>query len=65
VRNRPQLFTPAERRAAGLALLSAIVLALALLGLESAFRPSLGLYDLNMAPAALPNVIDARPLSGS
>ncbi len=66
MRQRKQLFTAGERRVAGLALLSAIVLTLSMLALESAFRPSLGLYDLNMAAVTdLPGVIDARPLAGA
>ncbi|MBU1347395.1 MAG: hypothetical protein KKA16_10675 [Alphaproteobacteria bacterium] len=56
------LFTAGERRVAGLALLSAVVLALSVLGLEQLVRPSLGIYDSGMTTVSLPNVIDARPL---
>lgn len=59
---KTQLFTVGERRGAGLALLSAIVLALSVVGLEQMFRPSLGLYDTGMTAISMPNVIDARPL---
>lgn len=66
MRNKKNLFTSGERRVAGLALLSAIVLTLSMLALEPAFRPSLGLYDMHgPAAAALPNVIDATPLAAS
>ncbi len=59
---KQHLFTAGERRVAGLALLSAIVLALSVLALEQMLRPSLGLYDGGMATVSMPNVIDARPL---
>lgn len=66
MRNKKNLFTSGERRVAGLALLSAIVLTLSMLALESAFRPSLGLYDMSgPASVSLPNVIDATPLAAS
>ncbi|MES2860547.1 MAG: hypothetical protein V4701_03710 [Pseudomonadota bacterium] len=64
MRKGKQLFTQGERRVAGLALLSAIVLTLSMLALEPMFRPSLGLYDMSSLSApSMPNVIDARPMA--
>ena len=57
------LFTSGERKVAGLAILTAIVLTLSAQVVQSMMRPSLGLYDSNPAASvALPNVIDAQPL---
>lgn len=58
------LFTPGERAVAGLAILAAIVLSLSVQVIQSMVRPSLGLYDANPAAViAIPNVIDASPIS--
>lgn len=63
---KPQLFTAGERKVAGLAILTAIVLTLSGQVLEAMMRPSLGLYDAQPAAvASIPNVIDASPLSRS
>ena len=59
---KTQLFTATERKVAGLAILTAIVLTLSGQVLQAFMRPSLGLYDTHsVAVAAMPNVIDARP----
>ena len=64
--NKHQLFTPGERKIAGLAILAAIVLTLSGQVLQAMIRPSLGLYDANPAAvASIPNVIEASPLSRS
>ncbi|MDP3406104.1 MAG: hypothetical protein Q8S03_15560 [Brevundimonas sp.] len=56
-------FTAAERRIGLLALVATVVLTLAMIALDAAFRPSLGFYDAPLsAPSSLPDVIDARPL---
>ncbi|OYX56988.1 MAG: hypothetical protein B7Y86_09600 [Brevundimonas subvibrioides] len=62
---KPQLFTAGERKAAGLAILAAIILTLSGQALEAMMRPSLGLYDANTAAvASIPNVIEAQPIAG-
>ncbi len=61
--NRPQLFTASERRIALMALVVAALLTVALILLEQALSPSLGLYGTNLSAPSLPNVIDARPMS--
>ena len=59
---KPELFTAGERRVAGLAILTAIVLTLSGQVIQSMMRPSLGLYDANPAAvASIPNVIEAQP----
>ena len=63
MRNRPSLFTAAERRIGLLALLAAIVLTLTIMVAERAFAPSLGIYGTSAPTLTEPNVIDARPLS--
>ena len=63
MRKKPSLFTANERRIALLALLGAAVLALSLMALEGALRPSLGLYGASASAPSLPDVIDARPLA--
>ena len=63
MRNRPSLFTAAERRIGLLALLAAIILTLTIMVAERAFAPSLGIYGTSAPTLAEPNVIDARPLS--
>ncbi len=61
---KTQFFTAGERMTAGLAIVTAIVLALSAQVAQSMMRPSLGLYDASSAVAvALPNVIDASPLA--
>ena len=61
---KTQMFTSGERKVAGLAILTAIVLTLSAQVVQSMMRPSLGLYDSNPAAVAtLPNVIDAQPLA--
>ena len=63
MRRNVSLFTPGERRVAGLALLGAAVLTLSLVALEKAWTPPLGIYGASTNSVSLPNVIDARPLS--
>ena len=66
MRKKTQLFTARERKVAGLAILTAIVLTLSGQVLEAIMRPSLGVYDASPATvASIPNVIDASPLSRS
>jgi hypothetical protein len=58
------IFTTGERRVAGLAILTAVVLTLSAQVVQSMVRPSLGIYDASPAAvAAMPDVIDASPLS--
>ena len=62
--NKKPIFTAGERKVAGLAILTAVVLTLSAQVVQSMVRPSLGLYDANPAAvASTPNVIDASPLS--
>jgi hypothetical protein len=63
MRKKPSLFTANERRIALLVLVSAGLLTLGLMTVESLLSPSLGLYGTPMSAPSLPNVIDARPLS--
>ena len=63
MRNKPSLFTAAERRMGLLALLGAVVLTLTIIVAESAFAPSLGIYGASAPTLQMPNVVDARPLS--
>ena len=59
-----QLFTSGERKVAGLAILTAIVLTLSGQVVQAMMRPSLGLYDSHPAAvASMPNVIDAQPVA--
>ena len=59
---KTQLFTAGERKVAGLAILTAIVVTLSGQVMQAFLRPSLGLYDTHsVAVVSLPNVIDARP----
>jgi hypothetical protein len=63
---KPQLFTAGERKVAGLAILTAVVVTLSGQVVEAMMRPSLGLYDADpVAVASIPNVIEASPLSRS
>ena len=56
-------FTTGERRVAGLAILTAVVVTLSGQVVDAIVRPSLGLYDADPAAvASIPNVIEARPL---
>ena len=60
---KTQLFTSGERKVAGLAILTAVVVTLSGQVVEAMMRPSLGLYDAQQsAVVSMPNVIDARPL---
>ena len=62
---KTQMFTAGERKVAGLAILTAIVLTLSGQVVEAMIRPSLGLYDANPAVvASIPNVVEAQPISG-
>ncbi|ADL01821.1 hypothetical protein [Brevundimonas subvibrioides] len=63
MRNKPSLFTAAERRIGLLALLGAVVLTLAIMVAERAFAPSLGIYGSSAPTLQMPDVVDARPLS--
>ncbi|WP_269516389.1 hypothetical protein [Brevundimonas subvibrioides] len=63
MRNKPSLFTAAERRIGLLALLAAVVLTLTIMVAERAFAPSLGIYGTSAPTLSAPNVVDARPLS--
>jgi len=61
---KTQLFTAGERKVAGLAILTAVVLTLSAQVVQSMVRPSLGLYDSHPAAmASMPDVIDAQPLA--
>lgn len=61
INKKAQLFTAGERKAAGLAILTAIVLTLSGQVVQSLVRPSLGAYS-QAAPISLPGVLDARPI---
>lgn len=63
MRNKPSLFTAAERRIGLLALLAAVVLTLTIMVAERAFAPSLGIYGASAPALQVPDVVDARPLS--
>lgn len=56
---KAQLFTSGERKVAGLAILTAVVLTLSGQVVQAMMRPSLGLYD-QMTPVSAPGVLDAR-----
>lgn len=56
-----QVFTGTERMVAGLAIVTAIVLALSVQVVQSMTRPSLGLYG-HVAPVSAPGVLDARSI---
>ncbi len=53
------LFTPGERKVAGLAILTAVVLTLSAQVVESMMRPSLGLYDTMLATPTV-GIVDAQ-----
>ena len=57
---KTQLFTAGERKVAGLAILTAIVLTLSAQVVESMMRPSLGLYD-TFSAAPTPDAVGAQP----
>ena len=63
MRNKPSLFTAAERRMGLLALLAAVVLTLTIMVVERYVAPSLGIYGASAPTFNMPNVVDARPLS--
>ena len=58
---KPQVFTARERMVAGLAIVTAIVLALSGQVIQSMTRPSLGLYG-HVSPVSAPGVLDARSI---
>jgi hypothetical protein len=62
---KQRLFSASERRIAFLALIAAALLTGAIMLLERALTPSLGLYGTNVSAPSLPDVIDARPMSRS
>lgn len=56
------LFTAGERKVAGLAILTAVVVTLSGQVVQAIVPPSLGMYDASpVALVAMPDVIDAQP----
>lgn len=61
---KAEFFTPGERKVAGLAILTTVVLTLAAQVVQSTMRPSLGLYDTAIAATPMADVIEASPVDG-
>ena len=58
-------FTPEERKAAVLALLIAIGIALLATMIQQSIGPSLGPWSADQATASMPGVLDAQPVAAS
>ena len=58
-------FTPEERKAAVLALLIAVGIALLATMIQQSIGPSLGPWSAEQAAASMPGVLDAQPVAAS